>query len=304
MRTGTCIGSQKENDRPIAFVLMKFLGDPWNDPTYKGFCEVVEEAGYSALRADQIHTSGPVVDEVCRLIHESPLLLIDTTGDSPSVSYELGYAHGVGRSHDKTIVLRSGASGPIPFNYAHFRLLVYRDLRHLKRSLRSWLRLSTPLLDDDLGFAMNFSIATGAGEYGIGVALATLNALKTLRFSGRCEYYAGNPIVPGEPFYIVALALRDIKGATPKYEWWQKLAGLVSATLAERKSKVVLNTVPSEMGEVGGIRRHYPSRGVAELVNGKVTFVLGDGHSDESWFSMQCQRQMIAAGQNATLKEN
>lgn len=69
-----------------AFVLMKFLADPWNDPTYQEICEVVEEAGYSALRADQIRTSGPVVDEVCRLIRESPLLLIDTSGDSPSVS--------------------------------------------------------------------------------------------------------------------------------------------------------------------------------------------------------------------------
>jgi hypothetical protein len=287
-------------DNSTAFVLMKFLGDPWNDPTYKEICEVVEEAGYSALRADQIRTSGPVVDEVCRLINESALLLIDTTGDSPSVSYELGYAHGIGRPHDKTIVLRSQASGSIPFNYAHFRLLVYRDRRHLKRALRAWLRLSTPIRDDDLGFAINFSIGADAGEYGSAVADAILQALKTTRFSGRCEYYAGNPIIPRESFYVVALALRNIKGEFPKGEWWNKLTGLVSATLAKNGTKTVLNADLSELGEVRGIRKQYLARGVAELANGKVTFVLGGDQSHDSWFSMKCREQMNSTGQAAT----
>lgn len=275
-----------------AFVLMKFSADSWNDRTYQAMCEVLEEAGYRPLRGDQIRTSGPVVDEVCRLLRDAPLALIDTSGDSHSVSYELGYAHGVGRSHDKTIVLRSRASGRIPFNYAHFRLLVYRDQRHLKRSLRSWLSLSTPIRDDQLGFALNFSLMPDAGEYGDAVADAILGALKSLRFSGRSEYYAGDLSISRESFYVVGLALRTDKGSVPKGEWWKRLAALVSVALEKKGTKATVNTDLSELGEVRSLRKLYLLRGVVEFADGVPVFVLGDGRADDSWFLAQCRERM------------
>ena len=64
---------------------------------------VLEEAGYSAKRADEIPTSAVVVEEVCRLLKESDLVVIDSTGDSHSVSYEIGYGHGIGRAPDLPI---------------------------------------------------------------------------------------------------------------------------------------------------------------------------------------------------------
>lgn len=282
--------SDSHTDR-TAFVLMKFSGDPWNDPIYQSLSEIVTEAGYQPLRADQIRTSGPVVDEVCRLIRDVPLLLIDTSGDSHSVSYELGYAHGVGRSHDKTIVLRSQASGRIPFNYAHFRLLAYRDRRHLKRALRSRLSLSTPLRDDHVGFALNFSIMPDAGEYGSAVARAILGAFKSLRFSGRCEYYAGEPFVPGESFYVVGLALKTEKGLVPKSAWWDRLTRIVSEDLQKFGARVVFNADLSELGEVRALRSHYQPRGVIELADGDLVFILGDDEGG-SWFLAQCREQM------------
>lgn len=286
--------SHSHTDR-TALVLMKFSGDPWNDPIYQSMCEIVAEAGYQPLRADEIRTSGPVVDEVCRLMRDVPLLLIDTSGDSHSVSYELGYAHGVGRSHDMTVVLRSQASGRIPFNYAHFRLLVYRDRRHLKRSLRSWLNLSTPLREDHVGFALNFSVMPDAGEYGDAVARAVLEALKSLRFSGRCEYYAGEPFVPGESFYVVGLALKTEKGTVPKGEWWDHLAKIVSEALKRLRARLVFNTSLSEIGEVRALRTHYLPRGVVELADGEVVFILADERAEDSWFLGQCRERMAIA---------
>ena len=288
------------DNSPTAFVLMKFSGDPWSDHTYKAICAVVEEAGYRPFRADEIRTSGPVVDEVCKLMREVPRLLIDTSGDSHSVSYELGYAHGAGRPHDTTVVLRSQAAGAIPFNYAHFRLLVYFDRRHLKRLLRSWLASSVPIRDDDLGFAINFSTTQSKGDYGDAVASAILVTLKSLRFSGRCEYYAGNPVVPGESFYVVALALRDDKGRFPKREWWISLARLVSAELDRGAAKVALSADLSEIGEIRSFREHYLPRGVVEFVNGDAAFILGGDQSDDSWFLGQCRERMALAHQTAT----
>lgn len=283
------------NTSRTAFVLMKISGDSWNDSAYQAMCEVIEEGGYHPLRADQIRTSGPVVEEVCRLIREVPLLLIDTSGDSHSVAYELGYAHGVGRSHDKTIVLRSVASGLIPFNYAHFRLIMYRDQRHLKRLLRERLSLSTPLRDDQLGFALNFSIMPNAGEYGGAVANAILEVLKELRYTGRCEYYAGNPFTAGESFYIVGLALRSDKRLVPKGGWWKCLTKMVAERIRRAETKVILNADLCEIGEVRDLRRDYLPRGVAELSDGGLVSILGDSQADDSLFLAECRALMVPA---------
>ena len=277
-----------------AFVLMKFSGDSWNDLVYQSIRDVVAEAGYKPFRADEVRTSGPVVDEVCRLIRDIPLLLVDTSGDSPSVSYELGYAHGAGRAHNKTIVLRSQKSGRIPFNYSHFRLLVYRDRRHLKRLLKSWLNLSTPLRNDQLGFALNFSIMRDSGEYGDAVARAVLSALKHLRFSGRCEYYAGEPFVPSENFYVVGLALKTEKGEVPPSAFWNDLAGKVSQELQRLRARLDFNQDLSEIGKVAALRTLY-LRGVAEFTGGDVVFVFFDDEiGEDSWFLTQCRKQMAS----------
>ena len=104
-----------------AFVAMQFAGDPWQDRRYEVIREVALEAGYSPLRADEIKTSGPVLDEVCKQLREAALVVIDTSGDSHSVSYEIGYTHGCGRSDATVVLLRQKDEPRLPFNYQHFR---------------------------------------------------------------------------------------------------------------------------------------------------------------------------------------
>ena len=99
----------------IAFVAMKFDGNHWNDKRYIAISEVLEEVGYAPLRANQIKTSKPIVEEVCDLLENSELVIIDSSGDSHSVSYEIGYCHDVGRSKDKTILIRQGEGNDIRF---------------------------------------------------------------------------------------------------------------------------------------------------------------------------------------------
>ena len=54
-------------DNNSAFVAMKFTDLPWKDTRYQILAEALKEAGYEPLRADEIRSSGAIVDEVCRL---------------------------------------------------------------------------------------------------------------------------------------------------------------------------------------------------------------------------------------------
>jgi hypothetical protein len=164
---------------------MKFEGDSWSDKTYGAIADVLEEAGYQPIRADKIRTSGPIVEELWQLIRTAPLLVLDSSGDSHSVSYELGYAHGCQRDHSSIVHLRSSASSGLPFNFRHFRAHLYRDRRHLRRLLRERLALTMPLRPNDLGFAINIDRGNYRGLYGEVVAHAVLDGLKALQFSGR-----------------------------------------------------------------------------------------------------------------------
>ena len=58
-----------DNHRPTAFVAMQFESDHWRDKRYVAIREELEHAGFSCVRADELKTSGPVVDAPiqCRL---------------------------------------------------------------------------------------------------------------------------------------------------------------------------------------------------------------------------------------------
>src|SRR5437763_12793398 len=127
----------------IAVVAMRFSGDDWNDKNYLAIKEVAEEAGCKCIRADEIPTSGAVVDEVCTYLRDADLVVIDSSGDSHSVSYEIGYCHGVQRPPQRTILLRDSAN--LPFNFQHYRHRVYRDSRHLRKLIRDFLAVYEPL---------------------------------------------------------------------------------------------------------------------------------------------------------------
>jgi hypothetical protein len=139
------------------------------------------------------------------------MVVIDSTGDSHNVSYEIGYCHGISRDHADVVLLRRRGAGDVPFNYAHFRHLMYKGLRHLRSRLRYHLRISTPLTGEPLGFGMSFIIQEEAYlHYGELVADSIVASLKDQQFSGRCEYYTGNPM-PAEPdLYVVALGLKSL----------------------------------------------------------------------------------------------
>lgn len=256
--------------RKRAFVAMQFQSDSWNDQRYLIISEVLREAGYEPIRADQIQSSGGIVDEVCAYLEKSPLVVIDSTGNSQSVSYEIGYCHGVKRNPAKTLLIRQGDGKDIPFNYRHFRHQCYKDFRHLRRLLRERLSLSTPLTDDQFGYVLTFPITTGAHEYAPKVQEAILETIGYFDFTGRCELYDADGRLGNNHFYWagVGLKFQRIKNPTPDYKWWMKFCQRIKAEV-ESRCQLTLDEMLSEIGGMRGIRRQQKNCGVYEFIQGK-----------------------------------
>lgn len=265
-----------------AFVAMRFSTDPWRDRTYQVIKGELELAGYSCVRGDEIETSGPP-DEVCRLLREADLVIIDSSGDSLSVAYEIGFCHGAARPHNVTLLLRSDAT--IPFNYRHYRHRVYRDLRHLRRLVRSYLALNEPLGLDEYGYSFSFMMADEAGfGYIKNAAHQLFNVLRRLKFSGRCECYSAE--VFGDRRFIVGLMLRPSRGKkTPSYGFWKDACSDLEENWNADEQSFRFDDLCSELAEKRAMLAHLLPCGVAEFEQGAVVRVLGPPEDlDASFF--------------------
>ncbi len=259
---------------------MKFEDVSWRDKRYLIIKEVLEEAGFSVLRADEIRTSGPVVDEVCNSLEKADLVVIDSTGDSHSVSYEIGYCHGIKRTPESTILIRQNNNEQIPFNFRHFRQQYYKDLRHLRRLLREWFYISLPIANDSHGFVFNFDVTKFKGTiYGLPCSKVIADFLKDSKFSGRCEYYAGDSYVG----YINCIGLKFKHGKTPEYAFWQKAEKFIEKNMIKYDKNIQLSL--SEFGSLRDMRYQFISCGVVEFENGIPTRTLNpDSSVNDSWF--------------------
>jgi hypothetical protein len=188
---------------------MKYTADPWRDTIYRVILECLSDANYRAIRADDIRSSEKSADEIAELIRESDLVVFDTSGDSLNVAYELGFCHGIDKNPTQIIIIRNRSKGENSFSFRHYRCLYYKDTRHLRSLLRSRLGISGPLADAQLRMAINIDRRNcSEAAHGAVVASAIANVMAECRFTGRCEYYAGDGFVYGDTYaYIAALAL-------------------------------------------------------------------------------------------------
>jgi len=105
------------------FVIMPFGG--WFDRYYQEiYAKAITEAGFEPIRADEIFTTGSVVDQVWEHICKAKVLLADLTDKNPNVFYEVGLAHARG----KPIVLTAANLEDVPFDLRHLRMVIY-DVR-------------------------------------------------------------------------------------------------------------------------------------------------------------------------------
>jgi hypothetical protein len=122
------------------FVMMPF--GSWFDRYYQEiYVPAIKEAGFEPVRADELFTTGSVVEQIWEQIEKAALLLADLSGKNPNVFYELGLAHAA----RKPVVFTAGQIEDVPFDLRHLRVIVY-DVREpewagrLKKSVTDYLR--------------------------------------------------------------------------------------------------------------------------------------------------------------------
>ncbi len=122
------------------FVMMPF--GEWYDQYYKEiYISAIQEAGMEAVRADELFSTGSVIEQIWEQIEKAKILLADLSNKNANVFYELGLAHAA----RKPVVFTAGSLDDVPFDLRHLRVVIY-DNRDpfwgdkLKKSLTAYLK--------------------------------------------------------------------------------------------------------------------------------------------------------------------
>jgi hypothetical protein len=122
------------------FVMMPF--GEWFDRYYQEiYVPAIKDAGFEPVRADELFTTGSVVEQIWEQIEKAKLLLADLSGKNPNVFYELGLAHAAGQP----VIFAAAQVDDVPFDLRHLRVIIY-DIREpewaakLRKSVTDYLR--------------------------------------------------------------------------------------------------------------------------------------------------------------------
>lgn len=124
-------------DPKLCFVLMPFskeFTDLYEDiikPTVSG-------SGFTPLRADEVFSTGVIIDDIWESINSARFLIADVTDRNPNVFYELGIAHALG----KDVIIITKSINDIPFDTRHIRHIVYTFTPRGAKKLEDDLRLT------------------------------------------------------------------------------------------------------------------------------------------------------------------
>ena len=102
------------------FVMMPF--GSWFDRYYHEiYVPAIKEAGLEPVRADELFSTGSVVEQIWEQITKAKVLIADLTDKNPNVFYELGLAHAA----VKPVIFTAARIEDVPFDLRHLRVIVY-----------------------------------------------------------------------------------------------------------------------------------------------------------------------------------
>ncbi|MDH5740924.1 MAG: SIR2 family protein [Nitrospira sp.] len=121
-----------ESTSKLCFVMMPF--SERFDRVYRELIvPAVVEAGLTAIRADEISTSGFIMEQIRAAIQQSRLCIADVTDRNPNVLYELGFAQAAKKS---VILIATDLTG-LPFDISGLRVIRYgADVVDAREALR------------------------------------------------------------------------------------------------------------------------------------------------------------------------
>lgn len=100
-------------------VMMPFAAE--FDPVYTSIKAACKEAGFPALRVDEIYGPNKIVNDAFSTIVQSRVVVCDLTNKNPNVLYETGLAHARGCE----VVLLTQNDQDVPFDLGQIRYIKY-----------------------------------------------------------------------------------------------------------------------------------------------------------------------------------
>jgi hypothetical protein len=123
--------------RPGTAFIMMWINP--NEPQLSDVKDVVKEVfaefKIKAIRADEIEHSDGITDRIVDEIRQAEYLFGDLTGERPSVYYEIGYAHAIG----KPVILYRKKGTAIHFDLAYRNCPEYENIGDLRNKMRTRL---------------------------------------------------------------------------------------------------------------------------------------------------------------------
>lgn len=273
-----------------AFIAMKFSSEPNKDKIYIQIKNTLRELGYNTIRADEIKTSGKIGDEVCNFLRTADLVVIDTTGNSHNVSYEIGFCHGIDRDITTTILFRKKNAESIPFNYRHFRHKTYSSLISLDRELRNFLGVSEKISKNNYCPIFTYQIRIADENLKrISIDAIKFSILK-MNYTGRCEIYCKSGFVKRkniEDSITTAYTTQAREAKESEYFFWisacfpdkdfcneiyfkEELSKLIEQYMNNQGIEFLYVHQLSELGLVKNIRNHFEAIFWADFKKGLI----------------------------------
>jgi nucleoside 2-deoxyribosyltransferase len=154
----------------LCFVMMPF--SEVYDRIYRDLIvPAIEDAGLSAVRADEIRATGFIMEQIRAAIQQSRLCIADITDRNPNVLYEVGFAEAM----RKSVILMASDLSQLPFDVSSQRVLSYStDLETSRIRLRE--SIAHVLAEDRFSDAEKL-LAAGSPRGAIAVAAVILEHL-------------------------------------------------------------------------------------------------------------------------------
>ena len=134
------INSQVRTKPNTAFVMMQIDNKVGKlEDVKEGVKEIFREFGVVAARADEIEHSDSITQRILDEIQTSEFLFADLSGERPSVYYEVGYAHALG----KRVIMYREAGTRLHFDLSVHNVKEYSSVTQLKAELRNRLEAVT-----------------------------------------------------------------------------------------------------------------------------------------------------------------